>query len=127
MADGQAVGRGSGSTSLCTDALPEFSGSAALYSTALQGVAVLHSPLARARQAGGFYAGQWRGREECLNMSTRHVEAIRLRYRAGGGEAPMPGRWRGRGLLGAQVGHVLRWRSFEKLLKSLLRPVGHGS
>ena len=32
--------------------------------------------------------GRWRGREahpECLNMSTRHVEAIRLRYRAGGG------------------------------------------
>ena len=30
-----------------------------------------------------------------LNMSTRHVGAIRLRFRAGV-EASMPGRWRGR-------------------------------
>ena len=40
--------------------------------------------------------GRWRGHPECLNMSTRHVEAIRLRCRAGV-EASMPGRWRCRG------------------------------
>ena len=47
------------------------------------------------------YAGQvaWPGGARgvpSLNMSTRHVEAIRLRCRAGV-EASMPGRWRGRG------------------------------
>ena len=48
------------------------------------------------------------------------------------GRASMPGRWRGRGLLeqgGAQVTgvrlRICRFSLFEKLLKSLLRPVGH--
>ena len=51
------------------------------------------------------------------------------------GRASMPGRWRGRGLLeqggaGCCAGvrlRICRFSLFEKLLKSLLRPVGHGS